>query len=88
MNHDDIPLGKDVGYPDQYDPSLLFPVVRQLKRDELGLNDNLPFHGSDFWNAYEMSCSSKTTLSMASHLRQKFSAVFHKKKPPMHEAWW
>ena len=55
MNHDDIPLGKDVGYPDQYDPSLLFPVARQLKRDELGLNDNLPFHGSDFWNAYEMS---------------------------------
>ncbi|AKE52599.1 NADPH-dependent 7-cyano-7-deazaguanine reductase QueF [Kangiella geojedonensis] len=55
MNHDDIPLGKDVGYPEQYDPSLLFPVARQLKRDELGLKGSLPFHGSDFWNAYEMS---------------------------------
>ena len=42
-------------------------------------------------NAYEMSCSSKTTLSMASHLRQKFSAVFHKKKPlekQSAKAWW
>lgn len=50
-----IPLGKEVGYPDRYDPGLLYPVVRQLKRDELGLTESLPFHGSDFWNAYEMS---------------------------------
>ncbi|GAA4363422.1 NADPH-dependent 7-cyano-7-deazaguanine reductase QueF [Kangiella marina] len=55
MNHNDIPLGKDVSYPDQYDSSLLFPVPRQLKRDELGLTQALPFQGSDFWNAYELS---------------------------------
>lgn len=55
MNETDIPLGKDVAYPDTYDASLLFPVARQLKRDELGLTKGLPFHGGDFWNAYEMS---------------------------------
>lgn len=55
MNETDIPLGKDVAYPDTYDAGLLFPVARQLKRDELGLSQELPFHGGDFWNAYEMS---------------------------------
>lgn len=50
-----IPLGQSVSYPEQYDPSLLFPVARQLKRDELGLKGDLPFHGCDFWNAYELS---------------------------------
>ncbi|RDX36301.1 NADPH-dependent 7-cyano-7-deazaguanine reductase QueF [Kangiella sp. HD9-110m-PIT-SAG07] len=55
MNDTNIPLGKEVSYPEVYDPSLLFPVARQFKRDELGLSDDLPFHGSDYWNAYEMS---------------------------------
>lgn len=49
------PLGKEVAYIDQYDVSLLFPVARQQKRDELGLTGDLPFHGSDFWNGYELS---------------------------------
>ena len=42
-------------------------------------------------NAFEMSCSSKSTLSRASNLRQKFSSVFQKKKPPetlTAKAWW
>ena len=55
MANDEIPLGKDTNYPEQYDKSLLFPVVRQIKREELGLSSELPFHGSDYWNAYEMS---------------------------------
>lgn len=52
------PLGREVAYPSQYDASLLFPVPRIDKRVELGLarsSDELPFHGGDFWNAYEMS---------------------------------
>ncbi|WP_251357961.1 NADPH-dependent 7-cyano-7-deazaguanine reductase QueF [Kangiella sp. TOML190] len=52
---DDIPLGKATQYPEQYDAALLFPIARQIKRDELGLNNDLPFTGSDLWNAYEMS---------------------------------
>jgi len=50
------PLGQAVAYRDTYAPELLFPIARQLKRDELGLHaDALPFVGEDLWNAYELS---------------------------------
>ncbi|MDO9597208.1 MAG: NADPH-dependent 7-cyano-7-deazaguanine reductase QueF [Azoarcus sp.] len=50
------PLGKPVAYRDTYAPELLFPIPRQLKRDEIGLRaDALPFVGEDLWNAYEVS---------------------------------
>ncbi|TDR47754.1 7-cyano-7-deazaguanine reductase [Tahibacter aquaticus] len=48
-------LGKSVAYRDDYDASLLFPIPRQAKRIELGLTADLPFHGVDVWNAYELS---------------------------------
>ncbi len=50
-----LPLGKPTTYKAEYDPGLLCPIPRQLKRDELGLPDALPFHGVDIWNAYELS---------------------------------
>ncbi|MDT8441591.1 MAG: NADPH-dependent 7-cyano-7-deazaguanine reductase QueF [Desulfuromonadales bacterium] len=50
-----LPLGKPTVYAVDYDPTLLCPVRRQLKRDELGLREPLPFHGVDIWNAYELS---------------------------------
>ena len=53
------PLGKNAGYCQEYDPSLLFPIARQLKRDELGLSSPLPFHGADVWTAYELSWLNK-----------------------------
>jgi 7-cyano-7-deazaguanine reductase len=50
------PLGKSSVYITQYDPSLLFPIERQEKRNELGLTSGtLPFFGMDIWNAYELS---------------------------------
>ncbi|TBR36193.1 MULTISPECIES: NADPH-dependent 7-cyano-7-deazaguanine reductase QueF [Dyella] len=49
------PLGKTTVYADRYDPSLLFPIPRTAKREEIGVGDNLPFHGVDVWNAYELS---------------------------------
>ena len=49
------PLGKTTVYADRYDPSLLFPIPRQAKRDEIGVTAPLPFHGEDVWNAYELS---------------------------------
>lgn len=52
---DQLPLGKATVYKSEYDPGLLCPIPRQLKRDELGLPDDLPFHGVDIWNAYELS---------------------------------
>lgn len=52
---DQSPLGKPAAYQSGYDPSLLFSIVRQAKRDELGLGGTLPFFGIDLWNAYEVS---------------------------------
>jgi 7-cyano-7-deazaguanine reductase len=49
------PLGKPAIYQTEYDPSLLFPIARQGKRDELGIAGTLPFFGIDIWNAYELS---------------------------------
>ena len=48
-------LGKSVAYRDEYDASLLFPIPRQPKRDEIGVPATLPFHGVDVWNGYEFS---------------------------------
>jgi 7-cyano-7-deazaguanine reductase len=50
-----LPLGKATVYASEYDPGLLCPFPRKLKRDELGLPEVLPFHGVDIWNAYELS---------------------------------
>jgi 7-cyano-7-deazaguanine reductase len=50
------PLGKKVDYQDQYDASLLFPIARQQKRDEIGVAEGaLPFAGVDLWTGYEVS---------------------------------
>ena len=51
----EIPLGKQSEYPQDYDASLLFPVARQVKRDELHITGVLPFCGEDVWNGYELS---------------------------------
>jgi 7-cyano-7-deazaguanine reductase len=49
-------LGKDTPYCAQYDASLLFPIPRQEKRNELGIEESsLPFSGLDIWTAYEVS---------------------------------
>ncbi|AMP38607.1 NADPH-dependent 7-cyano-7-deazaguanine reductase QueF [Ralstonia syzygii subsp. celebesensis] len=58
MSHPEhSPLGKVSAYKTQYDPSLLFPIPRQAKRDEIGLaaGSALPFFGVDLWNLYELS---------------------------------
>ncbi|OHX17153.1 NADPH-dependent 7-cyano-7-deazaguanine reductase QueF [Chromobacterium amazonense] len=50
------PLGKTVSYQDQYDPSLLFPIARQTKREEIGVDEAaLPFAGVDIWTGFELS---------------------------------
>jgi 7-cyano-7-deazaguanine reductase len=48
-------LGKTTAFPDQYDPSLLFPLERRAKREEIGIVSALPFMGADLWTAYELS---------------------------------
>jgi 7-cyano-7-deazaguanine reductase len=49
-------LGKKSQYVSEYNPDILFPISRQIKRDEIGISANqLPFHGYDCWNHYEVS---------------------------------
>lgn len=56
MNHNDIPLGREVAYPSHYNPDLLFPIPRAHGRDGIGIAaGTLPFIGHDRWHAYELS---------------------------------
>jgi 7-cyano-7-deazaguanine reductase len=52
---DPSPLGKATGYPDRYDPGLLFAIERDAQRQALGLRTPLPFNGADLWTAYELT---------------------------------
>src|SRR3546814_175079 len=49
----DAPLGRDTLYPDNYDPSLLFPIARRENRATLPFPPR--WTGADIWNAYEVS---------------------------------
>ena len=48
-------LGKSSAYVDQYDASLLFPIPRLAKREEIGVGAAPPFFGADLWTAFELS---------------------------------
>ena len=48
-------LGKISAYVDQYDASLLFPIPRAVKREELGILGSPIFFGADLWTAFELS---------------------------------
>jgi 7-cyano-7-deazaguanine reductase len=52
--HDSL-LGKRSDHSDRYDPGLLFAIARAPQRAAIGIVDELPFHGVDIWNAYELS---------------------------------
>jgi len=49
------PLGQATVYPDQYSPELLYAIPRTESRAALGIDDGLPFHGADIWNAWELT---------------------------------
>lgn len=48
-------LGKKSTYESLYNPDRLFAIPREIKRNELGITDALPFFGVDVWNHYEVS---------------------------------
>ncbi|MBK2126371.1 NADPH-dependent 7-cyano-7-deazaguanine reductase QueF [Fangia hongkongensis] len=48
-------LGKKSDYLTQYDASLLFPIPRLIKREELGLSQKVNFSGVDIWSSFEIS---------------------------------
>ena len=50
------PLGKSSQYIAHYSPELLYPISREAKWAELGLDGSrLPYVGFDVWNCYELS---------------------------------
>ena len=50
------PLGKETVYANQYDPSLLYPIERDINWHARGVDrSTLPFFGEDIWNSYEIS---------------------------------
>lgn len=51
----DSPLGRAGNYPPEYTPELLFSIDRAENRAALGIADELPFHGVDLWNAWELT---------------------------------
>lgn len=57
INHDlkQAPLGKKSTYISQYQPDLLFPIERKIKRADIGIHGALPFQGADVWNGFELS---------------------------------
>lgn len=52
---DESPLGRQSTYLEQYSPGLLYAIARTGNREALGLGDNLPFHGTDIWNGWELT---------------------------------
>jgi len=49
------PLGKETRYTEHYDPSLLFPIARDVGRAHLSVQPPPAWYGADIWNAYELS---------------------------------
>jgi 7-cyano-7-deazaguanine reductase len=48
-------LGQKSAYVDHYDASLLFPIPRAGKRQEIGIEGEPTFFGADLWTAFELS---------------------------------
>lgn len=48
-------LGQSTSYPQTYDPSVLYPIIRTANRQTYGI-DSSSFTGVDVWHAYEFSC--------------------------------
>ena len=53
-----LPLGQTSGYPNKYQPDVLFAIARIEGRQTIIANQpdgELPFHGTDIWNAWELT---------------------------------
>jgi 7-cyano-7-deazaguanine reductase len=68
-----IPLGKASAYVSRYDPTLLCPFPRQVKRNEIGVVGDLPFSGIDLWNGYELSWLNSNGMPQVAMARFSFA---------------
>ena len=58
------------GYSDTYDPSLLVRIPRYLNRETYNIQElNLPFVGTDVWNAYEVSTLTEKGLPVSGMMK-------------------
>lgn len=67
MAIDQSPLGRATSYPSQYAPELLFPIARDLSREQLPKPVPV-FYGFDIWTGYEISwldASGKPSVAIA-----------------------
>lgn len=75
FNFDNIPLGKDTNYAENYDKSLLFRIPREENRIQYQIeNSNLPFVGFDIWNCYELSFQTDNGLPLSYVLKIVYPA--------------
>ena len=51
----ELPLGREVSYPETYAPDVLAPIERRAAREATGLPVPLPFTGEDVWTAWELT---------------------------------
>lgn len=49
------PLGQPAAFPQEYSPESLHAIARKDDRAALGIADELPFHGCDLWNCWELT---------------------------------
>lgn len=71
--HDSV-LGRPVDYPDHYAPESLVAISRRDSRERLGLGADLPFTGSDIWNAWELSWLSPSGCPALADCELRFPA--------------
>jgi len=82
-----IPLGRTTAYPEQYSPGLLYAIARTDSRTALGLGDELPFHGTDIWNAWELTWLDSAGLPQVGTAEVRVPAsspnIIESKSPPV-----
>lgn len=74
MTDSTLPLGKKSGYPHQYTPALLFAIARDDSRKAFGAGA-MPFHGTDIWNAWELTWLGPGDLPVAATAEIRISAA-------------
>lgn len=67
-------LGENTHYPKTYDPSILYPIARQIGRDEIIKETGFVFNqtntqGVDVWQAFELSWLNRLGVSQVAMAR-------------------
>lgn len=65
MTDSGLPLGRHAEFPREYSPDVLFAIARSDGRESLGQRGELPFHGVDIWNVWELTWLGSGDLPVA-----------------------